>query len=93
MKVNYKIAGGDIKVEGVEVLLGEASVEIEISAGEMVTQVKNFKEIMLFIKEEIPQWLELLKHPAIAKIAKACKAARYDEGESYEMAKEKVESV
>lgn len=76
MKVNYKIAEGDIKVEGVEVLLGEASVEIEISAGEMVTQVKNFKEIMLFIKEEIPQWLELLK---LAAIAKACKAAKYDE--------------
>lgn len=90
MKVSYKIAGVDVTVEEINIKLGEISVGVEISAEEMVTQVKNFKEIVTFLREEIPEWLELLKHTAIDK---AIKAARYDEGESYEMDKEKVESV
>ena len=61
MKVNYKIAGGDIKVEGVEVLLGEASVEVEISAEEMVTQFSLFKEAVTFIKTEIPSIITMVK--------------------------------
>lgn len=61
MKVNYKIAGVDLKVEEVEVLLGEASVEIEISAEEMVTQFSLFKEAVTFIKTEIPSIITMVK--------------------------------
>jgi hypothetical protein len=61
MKVNYKIAGVDLKVEEVEVLLGEASVEVEISAEEMVTQFSLFKEAVTFIKTEIPSIITMVK--------------------------------
>ncbi len=61
MKVNYKIAGVDLKVEEIEVLLGEASVEVEISAEEMVTQFSLFKEAVTFIKTEIPSIVTMVK--------------------------------
>jgi len=61
MKISYKVAGIDVKVKEAEIKLGEASVEVEISAEEMVTQFSLFKEAVTFIKTEIPSIVTMVK--------------------------------